>query len=145
MALFITIMAYIYARMRTHVYFDDDERGLLVDIKSPIPLPTYSASRDLVTFASSQYDFRTPTKWRYASMIFVFLFSTCAIATLDMHEAVPLIWGIVAQLVVYWWMVSDAIVRQDKERVLRERLQEEIGCKCEDLIWKGRRKGRWDR
>jgi hypothetical protein len=37
MLLGATLAVYTYARMRTHVYFSDDEAGLVVDIKSPIP------------------------------------------------------------------------------------------------------------
>jgi len=145
MALFVTLAVYTYARMRTHVYFNDDERGLLVDIKSPIPLPTQSASRDLITFASSKYDFRTPTMWRCACMVCVCVLSTGASATWNMDEAVPLIWGIVTLLGAYWWMISDAAVINCKERVLEERLRKEIGCKCEHVTWKWSGRSRWDR
>ncbi|RMZ73646.1 hypothetical protein GMOD_00009391 [Pyrenophora seminiperda CCB06] len=68
LALFVTLVAYTYARMRTHVYFDDDDDGILIDIKSPIPLPTPSVSRDLLTLRPWHQAFRTASTDRCGAM-----------------------------------------------------------------------------
>ena len=145
MTLFVTLAAYTYARMRTHIYFDDDKCGLLVDIKSPIPLPIHSASHDLFTLTTSRNDFRTATVLRCICMALACVLVTCAIATWDMHEIVPPIWSLLAILVVLAWLFHDCSLRDCKERVLEERLLKEIGCKCEDVTWKWSGRSRWDR
>jgi hypothetical protein len=62
--LFATLAVYTSARTRTHVYFDDNEGDLLIDIKSPIPLPTYSATRDISSLCSPNHRFRTASQSR---------------------------------------------------------------------------------
>ncbi|CAA9956874.1 hypothetical protein PTMSG1_00482 [Pyrenophora teres f. maculata] len=114
MVLFTTLVIYIYARMRTHVYFsdDDDERGLLIDIKSPIPSPIHSASRDLFTFSSLQYGFRTASELRYTCMTTSFVLA-CATATWPVLEF-PHLWAGVAEFALILWTKSNEHVRAGK-------------------------------
>jgi hypothetical protein len=66
--LLVSLAVYTYTRMR--VYFDDNVARLLVDIKTTVPLPIPSASRDLFTFASPHHLFRISSRNRQIFIIF---------------------------------------------------------------------------
>jgi endonuclease/exonuclease/phosphatase (EEP) superfamily protein YafD len=87
--------------MRTHVYFSDDEAGLLVDIKSPVPLPIRSATRDLFTFCSPHERFRTASDTRQAVMVVLCVLATCAIATWELHAVLRFFWFCVLKLTLF--------------------------------------------
>jgi hypothetical protein len=92
---------YTYARIRTRVYFNDDEAGLLVDIKSAIPLPTRSATRDLFTFCSPTNCFRTASDTRQALMVLYCALATCGIATWEVHAVFRFFWFCVLKLTLF--------------------------------------------
>jgi hypothetical protein len=101
MLLGATLAVYTYTRIRTHVYFNDDEAGLLVDIKSPIPLPIRSATRDLFAFCSPHQRFRTASDTGQAVMVVLCVLATCAVATWEVHAVLRLFWLCVLKLTLF--------------------------------------------
>jgi hypothetical protein len=98
--LFFSLAVYTYARMDTHVYFDDTVTGPLVNFKSTVPLPQYSATRDLFTFASPHHAFRTASESRQIFMISMCVMATAAMTTWELHPWVPYFWEIIEYVVV---------------------------------------------
>jgi hypothetical protein len=101
MLLFVILALYTYARTITHVFFNDNEIGLLVDIKNPIPLPTSSATRDLFTFCSPHHRFRTASVKRQIIMVVYCVLAACVIATWDIYGVFKFFWMCVAKFTIY--------------------------------------------
>lgn len=119
--LFVTLAVYTYARMRTHVYFDDNVTGPLVDIKSTVPLPIRSASRDLFTFASTHHVFRTCSERRQAFMIALCLMTTGALATWELHLGFKILWALCFNATLFMLAAELEVMRQTgRRKLLRE-------------------------
>ena len=96
------LVLYTYERIPRLAYFDDPVTGLLVDIKSTVPLPKYSTTRDLFTFASPRHPLRTASKSRQIFMIF--WISICVVAM-----AAMVTWKL-HQWVLDFWKMSNLVV-----------------------------------
>ena len=83
------LVLYTYERIPRLAYFDDPVTGLLVDIKSTVPLPKYSTTRDLFTFASPGHPLCPASKPRRIFMIFwifICVMATAAMVTWKLHQ-----------------------------------------------------------
>jgi hypothetical protein len=81
--LFATLVVYTAARIRIHVYYVEEEPNLLIDIKSEVPIPILSATRNLLTFTSPQHRVRAPSIARQSGILLFCLVTICTIATSD--------------------------------------------------------------
>ncbi|KAI1570538.1 hypothetical protein PtrCC142_009640 [Pyrenophora tritici-repentis] len=133
MVLLTTLVTYTYARMHTHVHFDhdDEESGLLVDIKSSIPSPIHLALRDLFSSVPWQHDFRAPSAVRYGCMVVFGVLATGATATWHIPDF-PMYWSVLAEFMFVGWLRSFRHVEAGMKRVREEKHRRKAGGICEE-------------